>query len=325
MKNIALITNTSGCTVVIGTDVHTVANDHPNFVAIQDAYAAGDVDQLESLVSIRKTIESFGEGVVRIEKGQLYYGDRLMTNGLARRIIMLMNEGREGFAKPLVAFMENVMLNPSYRAVDGLYEWLEKSKLPITPRGTFIAWKIVRSDYKDIRTGKFDNSPGKVVEIARNEVDENPDRTCSSGLHFCSNEYLPHYGGMSGGNKIVMVEVNPRDVGAFPGDYNISKGRCSRYEVIGEVTFAETETKFAGLKSGVYRPETDKTSTKFVSLAKAKTVARLDTKGDRAEVTLIFSDGTKQRTTHRLGNTISFDQTGNTVTLQPSGRIITIK
>lgn len=312
MKNMALIVNTTGCTVVLGSTVTSIAKDHPNFEAIQDAYAAGDVDQLEALISIRKTLASIGGGLVRVENGSLFYGDRKLTNGLARRIIKLMNEGKDGFAKPLIAFMENLLLNPSYRAVEGLYEWLEKSNLPITPDGHFIAWKIVGPTYRDLRTGTFDNSPGKVVEIPRNQVDENPDRTCSSGLHFCSNEYLPHYGNQSG-NRIVMVKVNPKDVGAFPHDYNISKGRCSRYEVVGEVTREETATKFADLKSGVYHGTTQR-----------KTVKKLDTTGSRGEIILKFTDGTEQRTKNRIGNTTSFNQSGDVVTLLPSGRTINI-
>lgn len=307
--NVAMIVNSTGATVVIGSAVHTIAKDHPNFEAIQEAYAEGRVSDLETLVSVRKAIEAFAAGTnIRIENGKLFYGDRELKTGLARRIIKLMQEGKDAFAKPLVAFMENVMLNPSFRAVEGLYEWLERSNLPITPDGHFIAWKIVGPNFMDCYTGKFDNSPGKVVEVARNAVDEDPNRTCSNGLHFCSNEYLPHYGG--NGRRIVMVKINPKDVGAFPHDYNISKGRCCRYEVLQEVTEAETETKFAG-GSGLYND-------------KQKKVARLDTRNDRAEITLVFTDGTRQVTKNRLGDTTTFNQVGNTVTLLPSGRTIQI-
>lgn len=320
MTNVAMIVNTSGATVVIGTSVHTVANDHPNFNAIQEAYAEGRVQDLEALISVTKTLESVGEGLIKLKGGSLFYGDRKIENGLATRIVKMLGEGRDNFAKPLVAFMENVLLNPSKRAVDGLYEWLEKSNLPLTPDGCFIAWKIVRKDFKDVYTGKFDNSPGKVVEVARNEVDENIDRTCSYGLHICSNEYLPHYGNVrGGGSTIVMVKVNPRDVVAFPRDYNTAKGRVCRYEVLEEVTFEETKTKFLNNTTGIYRP---KNATTTVPVTRK--VDRLETRGDRAEITLVFTDGTKQVTKNRLGNTLSFEQKGDVVTLQPSGRTITI-
>ena len=315
-NTLALIANSTGATVVVNGEVSTIANDHPNFEAIQDAYAQGDVEQVLTLMSVRKTLEDYSGGNIRVEGDRIFYGDRDMSaHGLAKRILRLMREGREVFAQSLMAFMENLMLNPSYRAVEGLYEWLEKSNLPITPDGHFIAWKIVREDYKDLRTDTFDNSVGCVVEIARNEVDENPDQTCSSGLHFCSNDYLPHFG-KGGKRRIMMVKVNPRDVGAFPRDYNTSKGRCCRYQVIAEVTEAEVETKFENNTSGLYQGE-----------GEAKVVDKIETRslGDRQEIDLVFTDGTRQKTKNRLGDTIDFTQKGNVVTLQPSGRTITIE
>jgi hypothetical protein len=77
----------------------------------------------------------------------------------------------------------------------------------------------------------MDNSVGKIVEMERNSVDDNSSNTCSSGLHFCSQEYLSSFGG----ERTVIVKINPRDVVSIPNDYNNSKGRACRYEVIGEV------------------------------------------------------------------------------------------
>ena len=77
----------------------------------------------------------------------------------------------------------------------------------------------------------MDNSVGKIVEMERNEVDDDKDRTCSTGLHFCSESYLNSFGG----ERTVIVKINPRDVVSIPSDYNDSKGRACRYEVIGEL------------------------------------------------------------------------------------------
>jgi hypothetical protein len=77
----------------------------------------------------------------------------------------------------------------------------------------------------------MNNSVGEIVEMERNEVDDNKDRTCSTGLHFCSQDYLNHFGG----ERVVIVKINPRDVVSIPSDYNDSKGRACRYEVVGEL------------------------------------------------------------------------------------------
>jgi hypothetical protein len=108
---------------------------------------------------------------------------------------------------------------------------LEKNNLPITSDGHFLAYKKVRKDFKDCHTGTMDNSVGKIVEMERHEVDDNANNTCSNGLHFCSKEYLNHFGG----ERTVIVKINPADVVSIPTDYDFSKGRACRYEVIGEL------------------------------------------------------------------------------------------
>jgi hypothetical protein len=84
----------------------------------------------------------------------------------------------------------------------------------------------------------MDNSIGMIVEMERNEVDDNRDNTCSSGLHFCSESYLKSFGGA----RTVIVKINPRDVVSIPSDYNDAKGRACRYEVIGEVNVNPDDT-----------------------------------------------------------------------------------
>lgn len=123
------------------------------------------------------------------------------------------------------------MSNPSKRAVTELYGFLEKNSLPITPDGHFLAYKKVRDSFLDVHSGKFDNSVGKVVEMERNKVDDDKNNTCSTGLHFCGMSYLNSFGG----ERTVIVKINPRDVVSIPTDYNEAKGRACRYEVIGEL------------------------------------------------------------------------------------------
>ena len=107
--------------------------------------------------------------------------------------------------------------------------------MPITEDGHFLAYKKVRDDYKDVHSGTFDNSVGQVVSMVRNKVDENKDNTCSSGLHFCSFDYLKSFGG----TRIMILKINPADVVSIPSDHFQQKGRTCRYEVIGEVPVEE--------------------------------------------------------------------------------------
>lgn len=167
---------------------------------------------------------------VSIEDGIVYYKGEAIHSSLADRMVGLLNEGYD--LVPMANFLSNLMDNPSRSAVQELYSFLEKGAMPITPDGHFMAYKAVRADYKDIHSGTYDNSVGKVCEMPRNQVDDNRERTCSYGLHFCSFEYLPHFSHANG--HVMLVKINPRDVVSIPADYNDTKGRCSRYEVVGE-------------------------------------------------------------------------------------------
>jgi len=72
-------------------------------------------------------------------------------------------------------------------------------------------------------------------------VDDDQNRTCSASLHFCSRDYLNHFGG----ERIVVVKINPRDVVSIPTDYNNSKGRACRYEIVDEIDKEKADEAFA--------------------------------------------------------------------------------
>ena len=217
--------------VVIGNVSHTISSTHISYDKIKEAIKTGDWDTVQDLIEPKKVILEYGVGNVGVQGDKLFWKDREFHNYLAAKFIEMYQEGFP--VEPMVNFMENLMQNPSKRAVDELYEFLEKGNLPITTDGCFLAYKKVRNDYLDIHSGTMDNSVGKVVEMERNEVDDDKNRTCSSGLHFCSLDYLSHFGGHD--SRTVIVKINPRDVVSIPADYYATKGRACRYEVIDEI------------------------------------------------------------------------------------------
>lgn len=221
----------SNITVVIGNKPYTIAKSHITYSKVVEAIKAGDWQKVQDIVEPKQVVLNYGKGNVSVQGETLYWKGKPMHNALATRMISMLQD--EFPIEPLVNFIENLMTNPSKRAVDELYGFLEKNNLPITPDGHFLAYKKIRLDYKDIHSGTMDNSPGKIVEMERNEVDDNKDRTCSSGLHFCSQDYLPHFGGSD--SRVVILKINPRDVVSIPSDYNNAKGRACRYEVVGEI------------------------------------------------------------------------------------------
>ena len=234
----------SNIVVVINNQPHTISRTHITYQKVLDAIKANDWATVQDVIEPKKVVINYGKGNVEVQGDKLFWRGAEMHNALTTRMISMLQEGFP--VEPLVLFMENLMSNPSKRAVDELYGFLEKNNLPITPDGHFLAYKKVRSDYMDCHSGTFDNSVGKVCEMERNQVDDDKDRTCSAGLHFCSQEYLNHFGG----EHTMILKINPRDVVSIPSDYNNSKGRCSRYEVIGELGVNPEDAFTAAVQEG---------------------------------------------------------------------------
>lgn len=217
--------------VVIDNRPYTITSTHIGYDKLKQAIKDNDWDTVKQVVDPAKEILNYGAGHVAVQGSKVFYKERELAGVMTQRLIEMYQDGFP--VEPLILFMENLMQNPSKRAVDELYKFLEKGNLPLTPDGHFLAYKKVRKDFLDIHSGTMDNSPGRIVEMERNAVDDDANRTCSTGLHFCSKEYLDHFGGSD--SRTVILKINPADVVSIPADYNATKGRACRYEVLGEL------------------------------------------------------------------------------------------
>lgn len=218
--------------------------------ALIHAIKNGRMDNIPNLVSIAASMQNQSKGNVIVRDGELMVRGVKVPVELARKIQNFIKEGLP--YQPLVKFAENLLGNPSYRAVNELFQFLEKNDHPFTESGNFIAYKRVRGDFKDIHSGTFDNSPGTMVEIHRNQVDEDSNRTCSHGLHVANWDYAhTQFASYDPASDIMLeVEVNPGDVVAVPNDYNQSKIRVCRYKVLGIV-----KTEYSGSSLRVVDPD----------------------------------------------------------------------
>ncbi len=220
--------------------------DHPRFDEASNIVwgARGSQEALEQAFEIldQKTfIEkmSFGRITVDPEQNRVFYTDagyEVDFHGrLVPRLIEALSDEEDQGLEGLLEFTDRLSRNPSNRAVNELYDFLEASDIKIDDDGMVVCFKKVRGNYTDIHSGKFDNSPGAVNQVPRNMVDEDSDRTCSYGLHVCSKSYLPHFG-WSPDCRVVEVVVDPADFVAIPKDYNNAKARVSGYKVIKDIT-----------------------------------------------------------------------------------------
>lgn len=240
--NLSLIITANSVTVYIDGRPYTYVKGSELYPAVYDAIRRNDEAGIRKIINIKQTVAAASFGLVTIENDELMFDGKPLHNALTERIVGLFRDGVD--VTPFTKFLENLRKNPSKRAVDELYSWLERCNLPITPDGHFLAYKMVRSDFMDKYRGVFDNTPGNVCEMPRNEVDDDKERTCSDGLHFASRHYIESgsYGHRASGDRMVVVKINPADVVSIPVDYEFSKGRTCRYEVVEEIEW-DTEIK----------------------------------------------------------------------------------
>lgn len=234
--------NSKFISITQGRETWNADKDHPGFAAafaflsqsVGKSYAEEQelVRKARDTINIERAVKEFVKGDVRIADGTLYYQDIELRSGLVDRILDSMNKGEDfEFYLP---FLENLLENPSPKAVSRLFDFLVANDIEITEDGHFIGWKVVRSDYKDHHSGTFDNSPGQTVKMPRTRVNDNDEVTCSNGLHVCSKSYIKHFSCST--SRVVSVKVHPRDVVSIPVDYGDAKMRTCQYEVLEDVT-----------------------------------------------------------------------------------------
>ena len=231
--------------VMLDEKMHAIDDTHPFFDDVRNALKGDhDLDKIRELVSIPDAIEGRTFGKVTVTDDAIYYKNESVNNEMTKRMIDMISQGFN--VEMWALFMDNLMSNPIESAREELYLWLENSGMPITPDGHFIAFKKVRDDYasyhRDPRGQLVSNRPGDLVQMADEDVDRSRNSTCSTGLHFCSKEYLPSYYGNEG--RVVILKINPADVRAIPSDYGNAKGRAFQYLVVGELDEADTRTAF---------------------------------------------------------------------------------
>lgn len=254
MNKIAYIVKETG--IVLFKDGKTFTADKTfwSYDLIVDKIREKNFDGIEALFSAQGAAKSISDSIekslpvderetVKIVDGNVFVGGRQIYGNISKRIIEMAKNKFD--IKPLSNFLIRLLKNPSRSATLELYNFMEKANVTIDEDGYIIAYKKVRHDYFDIHSNTVNYAIGNIVEMSRNEVDDNRNNLCSDGLHFCSFSYLSKFGsssGRAGSDRILIVKIDPADVVSIPSDYNDAKARTCKMEVIGEVP-SEKEDK----------------------------------------------------------------------------------
>ena len=224
---IPYILTDNSLTIVVDGKALTMESSNPSSGEAKKLLSAEKYDELPDLFDTPKAVERFAEGSIKVSDGEVSYKGEVIHNHVVGRILDFMRQGLP--YKPLTRFVEKLMDNPSRRAVNELYAFLEHKNMPLTPDGNFLAYKGVRSDFTDWHSGQFTNKVGDVNEMPRRNVCDNANIGCSDGFHAGSLDYARQYGN---GGHLMVVEIDPADVVSVPLDCDQQKLRTSKYKVV---------------------------------------------------------------------------------------------
>lgn len=216
--------------IYVGGTQYTVPSDHPARKEIEAALKEQDEDRLVHLMDVKNSVKAVTQGKLEIKGDQIYYEGEVIHNLVCDQILQFMREGLP--YRPLLNFLEKLMDNPSQRAVEAAFAFLQKAGLVICEDGDFLGYKSVTVSRMDHHSGKVHYPDGAVVTMRRNSIDESG-TPCSKGLHIGTLEYASTFGGPDA--VMIMVKVNPRDIVSLPDGDTAWKLRTCRLEVIKEV------------------------------------------------------------------------------------------
>ena len=266
MNKPAYIVTSNAITVIWEGQPYTVNTDNPNYTGLKNALLNAEYDSIGRFLDIKKQIEDFSHGSIKVVAEKVYYGSYELKGFVIDKLLEFLRSGAKD-AQPILNFIEKLMFNPSKNSVDQLYTFLSYKSLPLTEAGNIIGYKGVDTDFYSkhgnkntiVITGNVDangrilNKIGETIEVARNSVDDNKDNHCSHGLHVGSYDYAKDWAGNNG--HLMMVEFNPSDAVSVPTDCNFQKLRVSKYKVIGEVPFERIKETEAPLNEPYYNTD----------------------------------------------------------------------
>ena len=230
-----------------------VSDSDRNFEELRDYLLnpGGDYDE-EYISELAHTATAIAERIrkvsdrVSVAGNALYFDGDQIDDALSETILDMYGSEKDSAFSALVNFLEKLYTNPQEESRTSLYEWIVRYGLRILPSGNFTAYKGVKigagGESLSINTGvayvdgirhsgAIPNPTGAVIEMPRSLIDANTLVGCSVGLHAGTWEYASAWAQ----GRVVLVEINPRDVVSVPSDCEFQKLRVSRYTVLEEI------------------------------------------------------------------------------------------
>lgn len=236
-KNTIVLHPSQGQPINVSKDTNEIL-----FAEVADLLENGTSEQIvEKFLDIKGKVERYSLNLFTVdqEKGLMYLKgtENPMPELMVDKLLELEEKGEDFM--PLIRFWKRLQKNPSQASIEQLYGFMVHNGIGISELGEIIVEKgvgVANGKLVDAYTGQIDNSIGEVVEMDRTKVDDDPQVTCSYGLHVGAPDYVRQFYSQ---NVIIRCSVDPADVVAVPTDYKNTKMRVCKYTVLG---YAEDKT-----------------------------------------------------------------------------------
>lgn len=236
MKYYGAFFSTDGLSLVAETGHFNLHSTHPNFNRIREILMDTDPSPdgtyeapIDDLIDIATSITKQTKGLVTISNNTVYYNGQPLNNAVVSFLLTLLSEGHD--VSPWINFTNSLMANPSFRSREQLFRFVEANKISVNAQGELLLYKRVRYDFFDVHTARTHKyAPGSTISMPRDQVDDDPNRTCSAGLHVAAHSYIASFSG----ERVVICAVAPEDVVSIPTDYNNAKMRVCKLRVVAE-------------------------------------------------------------------------------------------
>ena len=235
-----------------------IPRDHALYPHVLAAILAGNVDAVVQYADIPAGVAVASGGRVQIINGEVTYDcapegmpedRRPLDHQVARRIGELLRAGHD--CSGMLLYLEDLLKNPSARAVREQYRWLEHRHIPITADGCFLGYKRVTDEGYAFNTGPNSTyvrhadgttttyGPGQrvryrvgdVAYVERNQVNDDFGLACSEGIHVGDISYVQGFNSDAADSQILICKVRPSNVVSVPSG-EINKVRVCEVEFV---------------------------------------------------------------------------------------------
>lgn len=209
--------------------IKTTTNELSNYIKL---ITEGDWDALLEASSVLKKIQAKTSAITfDVVKNKFSLAGVALSTEYEQLILNAYNqsleEGNTDALHGLVNLVHRMNNANRMHKFSQLFEFLKHNDIKILPDGNFVAFKYLAKDvegnYVDDYTKKIKQKVDDYVYTHEDKVKDNPNITCSYGLHVASWDYI------AGKSIIAQVIVHPEDVVSIPYDYDGAKMRSKGY------------------------------------------------------------------------------------------------